>query len=138
MAKRKLTKQQASRIRQQQDKLRQQSKDDSLPGNTQPGLLISHYGKTSLVEDSNQQIITCKNRPNLPPLVCGDNITWQPAEKENEGIIVAVNERQSELVRPDNNGRKRIIAANIDQILIVSAAKPVLNEGLLDRYLVAA
>lgn len=138
MAKRKLTKQQTSRIRQQQEKLRQQSEDDLSPGNTQPGLLISHYGKTSLVEDSNQQIITCKNRPNLPALVCGDNVTWQPAEKEHQGIIVAVNERRSELVRPDNNGRKRIIAANIDQILIVTAAKPALNEGLLDRYLVAA
>lgn len=138
MAKRKLTKQQASRIRQQQDKLRRQTEDDLSSIDTQPGLLISHYGKTSLVEDNNQQIITCKNRPNLPPLVCGDKVIWQPTDKENEGIIVAVDERQSELVRPDNNRRKRIIAANIDQILIVTAAKPVLNEGLLDRYLVAA
>ena len=138
MAKRKLTKQQASRIRQQQDKLRQQTEDDLSSVETQPGLLISHYGKTSLVEDNDKNIITCKNRPNLPALVCGDNVIWQPAEKENEGVIVAVNDRQSELVRPDKNGRKRIIAANIDQILIVTAAKPALNEGLLDRYLVAA
>ncbi|MEJ2141875.1 MAG: small ribosomal subunit biogenesis GTPase RsgA [Gammaproteobacteria bacterium] len=138
MAKRKLTKQQTTRIRQQQDKLRRQSKNEPSAADTQAGLLISHYGKTSLVETMQQDIITCINRPNLPPLVCGDHVIWQPGEKQNEGIIVAVNERKSELARPDNQGRKRIIAANIDQILVITAAKPELNEGLLDRYLVAA
>ena len=134
MAKRKLTKQQSTRIRQQQDKFRQ-SDEDAL---TQSGLLISHYGKTSLVETEQHGLIKCKNRPNLPALVCGDKVTWQLSEKENEGIIVAVDERRSELARPDKHGRKRIIAANIDQILIVMAVKPALNEGLLDRYLAAA
>lgn len=134
MAKRKLTRQQSTRIRQQQDKYRQQIDESS----NQQGLLISHYGKTSLVETEDKQIITCNNRPNLPALVCGDQVIWQPAEKENEGVIVAVNDRHSELARPDSVGRKRIIAANIDQILIVIAIKPALNEGLLDRYLAAA
>lgn len=134
MAKRKLTKQQASRVRQQQDKFRLAT-DES---NTSPGLLISHFGKTSLVETEDKQIIKCKNRPNLPALVCGDQVVWQATEKQNEGVIVAVNERRSELARPDMHGRKRIIAANIDQILIVMAVKPALNEGLLDRYLAAA
>lgn len=138
MAKRKLTKQQASRIRQQQDKLRRQTKHETSAADTQTGLLISHYGKTSLVETRQQEIITCINRPNLPPLVCGDHVVWQPGEKPNEGVIVAVNERKSELARPDSQGRKRIIAANIDQILVITATKPELNEGLLDRYLVAA
>lgn len=138
MAKRKLTKQQTSRIRQQQEKLRQQTRDETSTADTQHGLLISQYGKTSLVETPQQEIITCINRPNLPSLVCGDHVVWQPGEKPDEGIIVAVNKRQSELARPDSQGRKRVIAANIDQILVVTAAKPELNEGLLDRYLVAA
>ena len=134
MAKRKLTKQQSARIQQQQDKFRHNTDDV----NTQSGLLISHYGKTSLVETEQQQLVKCKNRPNLPALVCGDKVMWQPAEKEDEGVIVAVDERRSELARPDSHGRKRIIAANIDQILIIMAVKPALNEGLLDRYLAAA
>lgn len=135
MSKRKLTKQQSSRIQRQQNSYQQQATQSN--ADEQTGLVISHYGKTSLVESA-QQHIKCKIRQNLPSLVCGDRVTWHATEKEHEGIIVAVDERDSELVRPDKNGRKRIIAANIDQILIVTAAKPELNLGLLDRYLAAA
>ncbi|MGD8527032.1 MAG: small ribosomal subunit biogenesis GTPase RsgA [Thioalkalispiraceae bacterium] len=139
MSKRKLTKQQASRIQRQQHQYQQQAKDSpQLSTPPQRGLVISHYGKTSLVESSQQQLVKCKIRQNLPALVCGDRVIWQATEKENEGVIVAVDDRSSELVRPDKHGRKRVIAANIDQILIVTAAKPELNEGLMDRYLAAA
>jgi len=139
MAKRKLTKQQVTRIQRQQDKYQQQAKQTiQTTGEEQFGLVISHYGKTSLVENAQQQLVKCKIRQNLPSLVCGDSVIWQATEKENEGIIVAVENRRSELVRPDKSGRKRIIAANIDLILIVTAAKPELNEGLMDRYLAAA
>ena len=139
MSKRKLTKQQTSRIQRQQDKYQQQAKQTTeIASDEQAGLVISHYGKTSLIENAQQQLVKCKIRQNLPSLVCGDRVIWQATEKENEGIIVAVESRRTELVRPDKNGRKRIIAANIDHILIVTAAKPDLNEGLLDRYLAAA
>ena len=139
MAKRKLTKQQASRVQRQQNKYQEQAKQTTgISSDEQAGLIISHYGKTSLVENTQQQLIKCKIRQNLPSLVCGDRVIWKATEKEHEGIIVAVENRGSELVRPDKHGGKRIIAANIDQILIVTAAKPALNEGLMDRYLAAA
>lgn len=53
-------------------------------------------------------------------------------------MIVRVLERDTTLVRPDNNNRVRPVAANIDQIVIVIACKPSFEYGMLDRYLVAA
>jgi len=137
MAKRKLTKQQTTRIQRQQEQY-QTTQTTQDAGDEQRGLVISHYGKTSLIENTQGQHIKCKVRQNLPSLVCGDHVIWQEIKNENKGIIVAVEDRHSELVRPDKDGRKRIIAANIDHILIVTSIKPELNEGLIDRYLAAA
>ncbi|MGW8310309.1 MAG: ribosome small subunit-dependent GTPase A, partial [Thiogranum sp.] len=55
-----------------------------------------------------------------------------------EGVITAVLDRDTVLARPDQNGRSRAIAANIDQVIVVIASKPSCEYGMLDRYLAAA
>lgn len=90
-----------------------------------------------MVEDSNGDLNRCSARRKLGILVCGDRVVWQ--EEENGPCsIVERQPRTSELARPDRIGRKKVIAANIDQILIVTACQPVFNPGLVDRYLVVA
>ena len=46
--------------------------------------------------------------------------------------------RSCVLERPDNYGRLKPMAANIDQMLIVFACAPTPQPNLIDRYLVAA
>ena len=67
----------------------------------------------------------------------GDRVVYRP-EGDDQGMIERIEPRGSELVRA-TRGRKQIIAANVDQVLVVvSAAQPALKPHLVDRYLVTA
>lgn len=101
------------------------------------GTAIAAYRRYTLVKDQNNKLIQCQQRKAVGQVVCGDIVDWQTEDKET-GVITEVQERHSILQRPDINGNLRIIASNIDQMFIVVTHKPELNEGLIDRYLVAA
>ena len=138
MASRKLTQQQQSRIKKQQDRQLQKAKHDTdITDSGREGTVIANYGKTVQLEDTQNTLYTCHIRQNLETLVCGDHVIWQQ-EDDSTGVVLAVSERDNFLARPDNKGNPKIVAANIDQLLIVAAAKPALNTRLIDRYLLAA
>ena len=139
MAKRRLTKQQSRRINQNignRQKQLQSSHDKSL-GPEQSGLIISHHGKTLIVENDQGDRLRCSARQNIGQPVCGDQVVWQ-ASNEHEGVITAIQDRKSLLVRPGFADRIKPVAANISLICIVIAPEPAPQEGLIDRYLVAA
>ena len=147
MAKRHINKQQQRRIQDIQQKRRdkatknQQQKTELLSqkglGPEQTGEVITNFGQSLLIEDQNKALFRCVARQNLGPIVCGDKVIWQ-ASDDNEGVIIAVEERQSLLQKPGFGGKLKPMAANINQIVIVSAVQPVPNPYLIDRYLVAA
>ncbi len=149
MAKRRINDQQQRRIKHIQQKRRekalenQQKKSETLSqqglGPEQSGLVITNYGRTLLVEDKDKKLHRCVARQNLGALVCGDQVIWQAALADNnEGVIIAVEERQSLLQKPGFGGKLKPMAANIDQIIIVSAVQPEPKPYLIDRYLIAA
>lgn len=106
-------------------------------GPKQQGRIVAHYGANFAVQDDQMKVHFCLTRRNLPKLACGDYVQWQIVSK-NEGIIVALNERLTLLSRPDYQNQLKAMAANIDQILVVIAVKPTIDEDLLNRYLIAA
>lgn len=153
MAKRHLSDHQKRRIRQQQKERRHKSSDrggaadhpdrgaeDTALGPERPGLVVCHYGQQldieSLHDDSRGELFRCYQRSNLPALVTGDRVTWQAGEESN-GVVVALEPRRSELVRPGFRGELRPVASNIDRVLIVIAPAPEPHANLVDRYLVA-
>ncbi|WP_203362266.1 ribosome small subunit-dependent GTPase A [Bacillus sp. REN10] len=79
-----------------------------------------------------ERIVQCRGRGNfrkkkISPLV-GDYVEYQ-ADNDQEGYILAVQERKNELIRPP--------IANVDQaILVFSAVRPDFSTALLDRFLV--
>lgn len=115
------------------------------------GLIIGNYGATLQVEDSEGEVHRCTARKKVEPLVCGDRVRWQATEND-EGVIVALEPRRTLLVRPDARGQLKPMAANVDQLVIVTAprrpaqdepdkaaaAMQSIDDQLLDRYLVAA
>jgi len=101
------------------------------------GIVIAAFRHHTLVKNSEDKTFKCQQRKAVGQVVCGDIVEWQ-AEDNDSGVITAIVERHSILQRPDINNNLRIIAANIDQVFIVVSHKPELNEGLIDRYLVAA
>jgi ribosome biogenesis GTPase len=131
MAKKNLSQQQVRRIQQKQ----QSALDES--NTEQSGVVISQFGQTLEIETASAERRRCKQRKNLGSIVPGDRIRFT-GEHDDNSVIVAVEPRQSLLARPDSRGRPKAIAANLDRIFIITAIKPELNEGLIDRYLVAA
>jgi ribosome biogenesis GTPase len=91
-----------------------------------------------MVVESDDQILDCHCRPNLPPIAVGDNIIWQPLDGEQRGVIVACQPRRSSLKRYHKYDGEKLIASNIDQVAIVVAPIPERSANVLDRYLLLA
>ncbi|HBC82538.1 MAG TPA: ribosome biogenesis GTPase RsgA [Escherichia sp.] len=116
--------------------------DDNLFGETAEGIVISRFGMHADVEAADGHVHRCNIRRTIRSLVTGDRVVWRPGKAAAEGvnvkgIVEAVHERTSVLTRPDFYDGVKPIAANIDQIIIVSAILPELSPNIIDRYLVA-
>lgn len=144
MSRRRLTRRQQALVERSQARRRALVSDDNLIdalseaglGPPQGGLVLTHHGRTLIVEDDTGQIHRCAARQNLGRLTCGDRVIWQ-ASSLGDGVVVAVGERRSLLARLDYNGQSRPVAANLDRVVVVLAPTPEPSEYLLDRYLVA-
>lgn len=146
MSKNKLSKGQQRRVQaNHQRRLRTDRKpelDDSQLGDAQEGIVISRFGQHADVEAVDGTQHRCNIRRTIKSLVTGDRVVWRPGLQAQEGvrvkgIVEAVHERTSVLTRPDLYDGVKPIAANIDQIVIVSAILPELSLNIIDRYLVA-
>jgi ribosome biogenesis GTPase len=108
------------------------------------GRVLHVHGLESLVQSGDGRLVRCTLRRVLRtmatdmrhPLAAGD---WVRATGAGaEGTIEAIEPRQTSLSR-DSRGRRHVIVANVDQVLVVSsAAMPDLKPGLVDRLVVAA
>lgn len=70
-------------------------------------------------------------------VAAGDIVNFRP-EGASQGIILGIEPRSGVLSRT-SKGRKQVLVANIDQIIIVTSAnQPALKPHLVDRFLVTA
>jgi ribosome biogenesis GTPase len=109
------------------------------------GRVLSIHGLASQVQDAEGRIYRCATRGLLKNLstdqrhvvAVGDLVVFRPVGKE-EGVIERIEPRHGVLSR-GSKGRRQVIVANIDLLLIVtSAAEPTIKPNLIDRFLVAA
>lgn len=122
MAKRKLTDQQRTRIKDQQAK----SLDE-------PGLVLANHGKLiDVLLESSNQAVSCRPRQHLGSIVAGDLVRVSPQHS-----VTARTERRNQLQRPDARGQLKTVAANVDKVFVVIAREPAAHANLIDRYLVA-
>jgi len=141
LGKRKLTTQQTRRLKSKRSKAALSHKDKnekSRLGDEQTGLVITSFGKRVLVEADNGQLFSCAIRQHLGKLVAGDKVIWQTDLEDHSGVVSSVQPRTSELSRPGFRGQTRMVAANVDQILIMTPIEPGVHPDMIDRYLVAA
>lgn len=143
----KLNKGQQRRVRQNMEKrlARRQTEEaiewssDQL-GQMENGTVISRFGQHADIEADDGSTLRCNIRRTVNSLVCGDRVAWRraPASEQGlQGVIEAVEERRSVLTRPDIYDGIKPVAANIDQIFVVSAPLPAFSAQIIDRYLVA-
>lgn len=144
MARRRLTKQQKSRIAKIHEDRRQRAAataDRALTESThdvqQTGRVIVRHGRSLLLRAADGRSVHGVFRANIGEVVCGDTVLWQQTA-DSGGVVVAVQPRQTALTRPDYAGKEKAIAANISQLVVVLAPHPEPTGHLLDQYLVAA
>jgi len=80
-------------------------------------------------------------KENAIKLAVGDEVVLQPSERGDGWTIAEILPRRSELARraPGGGPGQRVVAANIDQVMVVfAAAKPEPHPRMLDRFLVIA
>ncbi|KZN31567.1 GTPase RsgA [Pseudoalteromonas luteoviolacea CPMOR-2] len=109
-------------------------------GPTENATVVSRFGQHADVEAQDGEVLRCNIRRTVGSIVCGDNVIFRRAkvsEGDLAGVIEAVEERRSQLTRPDFYDGVKVVAANIDQILMVSAVVPEFTPQIIDRYLVA-
>jgi len=109
------------------------------------GRVLSPHGGECLVEAQDGRVYQCTVRRLLKSLAtderaavaAGDRVLFRPSDGD-QGVIERVEPRQGVLTRK-TRGHKHVLAANVDQVLIVaSAADPPLKTSLIDRYLISA
>ncbi|HEY3328087.1 MAG TPA: ribosome small subunit-dependent GTPase A [Novimethylophilus sp.] len=100
------------------------------------GLIVAAHGKRYDVELADGSIVSCVTRGKKSELACGDRVEIKRTDTA-DGVVENFLPRTSLLYR-SNEYRKKLLAANVTQILIVLAARPSYYPELLDRCLVAA
>ncbi|NIZ07275.1 small ribosomal subunit biogenesis GTPase RsgA [Pseudoalteromonas sp. HF66] len=116
-----------------------QWQNDNL-GPVENAVVISRFGQHADIEIESGEVLRCNIRRTVSSLVCGDEVIFRRAkvsEGDLAGVIEATHERRSQLTRPDFYDGVKVVAANIDQILMVSAVLPEFTPNIIDRYLVA-
>ena len=114
------------------DRKKDRKKDSQL----RTGLVVAGHGHRVKVRDETGSTFNCTSRRRLA-VVTGDRVLWR-ALRGKQGVIEECKPRDSALSRPDESGRTRVMAANIDQVMVVMAPVPVIPDVVLDAYLVAA
>lgn len=70
--------------------------------------------------------------------VCGDRVIGQSMDGDEDWLITAIAERRNALTRPNLRGKKEILAANLDMLVVVTSVLPRADWYVVDRYLCAA
>lgn len=110
-------------------------------GEQQSGVVIGRYGKHADVEGTQGDVVRCHMRRTIESVVCGDRVVFRAGIDSSvnvNGLIELVEDRDSVLTRPDYYDGVKPVAANIDQIIVVSSVLPALSLNIIDRYLVAS
>jgi ribosome biogenesis GTPase len=101
-----------------------------------PGRVISHLGQGLAVEDAAGEIVLCHTRRRLGAVAVGDRVLWSPCG-DGQGRVEEILPRRSLLARPGYNAKVRLVAANLDRVLVVVAPEPEPDWLLVDQYLAA-
>lgn len=120
------------------------------------GRVIANYGAEMVLATESGQYLTATSQKKLGLIVCGDVVEYkllaesssakQTAQSPNRqgematGLaqVTDVHNRVSTLARTDRRRQAKPIAANLTQLVAVTAPKPPFDPLLLDRYSVAA
>src|SRR5689334_15042132 len=99
--------------------------------------VVVNFGSHLLLDNAGDGLLPAVAQGRRLKPVCGDYVNWTAAS-DGSAVITEVLPRRNELVRHDLRNSQRVLAANLDYMLIVVAAKPEPDLAMVDRYLAGA
>ena len=102
--------------------------------------VIANYGAdVELLTDSGERLIAAPLK-RIGLLVSGDRVTAEVSSHggSSSARVSELENRKTTLSRTDRNGKIKAVAANLTQLVVVTAPAPPFDPLLLDRYTVAA
>ena len=100
------------------------------------GVMLVSHGNQGIVELPDGDQLECKFRRSVGRPCCGDRVEVERADHDS-AVVATILPRSNVFIRANARQQKQIIAANLDQVLIVVAPKPEPSRDLIERYLVA-
>jgi ribosome biogenesis GTPase len=97
---------------------------------------VSH-GNRGLAKLTDGREVKVHYRRGVGRPVCGDRVRLDDVNQQ-VAVVAEIEDRRNVFARADGQQRMQIVAANLDQVLIVLAVEPAPSRDLLERYLVAA
>lgn len=99
------------------------------------GRVVAAHGRQYLVELPDGSLLSCFPRGKKSEVACGDCVDLRRTSSD-QGVIEAIRPRRSLLYR-SNDIRQKLIAANVDLLIVVAATEPAFSDELVTRALVA-
>jgi len=99
------------------------------------GRVVAAHGRQYVVELDDGTLLPCFPRGKKSEVACGDRVDIQRTS-DDQGVIEAIQPRTSLLYR-SNEVRQKLIAVNVDQVVIVVATEPGFSDELVTRALLA-
>jgi len=100
------------------------------------GTVVAAYGRQYRVELADGTTLLCFPRGKKSEFACGDQVQFRRTGGD-QGVVEALEPRRSLLYR-SNEFRQKLIAANVDQLIVVVATEPAFSVDLIHRALLAA
>lgn len=114
------------------------------------GVVIKSTGSWYEVKNAEGEVIKCRLKgifrldeskfKDSNPVAVGDKVELERGDTD-DWVIAEIEERENYIVRssPKHKGARQIIAANIDQVLLIATmANPRTSTGFIDRFLLTA
>lgn len=101
------------------------------------GFMLVSHGNRGLARLADGKDVEVQYRRGVGRPVCGDWVQLDEFDGQT-AAVAAIEDRKNVFARADGRQRMQIVAANLDQVLIVLAFEPAPSRDLLERYLVAA
>jgi ribosome biogenesis GTPase len=99
------------------------------------GRVVADFGREFLVELADRRQVVCSRKGKRQDATCGDFVEVR-LTGGGQGSIERIGTRRNLLYRSDQ-WREKMLAANVDQVVILLAPKPPYSEAFLNLSLVA-
>jgi len=100
------------------------------------GRVVAAHGRQYVVETEAGVRLPCFPRGKKSEVACGDEVEIAQSSSD-QGVIEAILPRRHLLYR-SNEIRQKLIAANVDLLVVVVACEPAFSDDLVTRALIAA